>query len=347
MDNNNPNPVPPQAPQPGFQPMGQPGMPQSQSPMGNQMGQPMGQPMMNQGMPQPYPQPVYQQPIPPKQPMDPKKKKAIITWCCIGGGIIVLGIAAAIVLPIVLRVDYSTAYHTAKDLQSPIQDIYYNYDCGYVESYLDSTGTSIRSYTEYVENCKNDMSGAGNLVSQLGETEGVKRNSDIKNQFESFKSIYDSTIPNYDDLAKKLDVYLARHSFVVAADDISYSSSDSEITAAANYLINSGNETLKTYGEGWLEKYLAAAHAYQDWYNSSGYFNDKYDLKNQLDTERKNYVTANRPDIKSLYPLNLENTSKIYTEFEKLYDLISDTYEKNYNKDSGDCLEFLGEVVCD
>lgn len=330
MDNNNPNPQP-------VPPAGQPVPPQPPYPP-----QPYQQPY------QPYPpQQPYAQPKPPKPPMDPKKKKTIITWCCVGGGILILGIAAAIILPIIFRIDYHTAYQAAKELKPKVQDIYYNYECGHIEDDLDSSYTSMKTYSEYVEECKNVMSDADGLVSKLAETEGVKRNNDIKAQFESFKTAYDSVVPDADALSQKLDIYLARHNFVVAASDISYSSTDAEITAAAKYLIDSGNETLKNYGEGWLEKYLAAAHAYQDWYNSPGYYGEKYNLKNQLDTEKKNYVTANKPDVKSLYPLNLNNTSKIYSEFNKLYDLIDETYEKNYTKDSGDCLEFLGEVICD
>ena len=111
----------------------------------------------------------------------------------------------------------------------------------------------MKTYSEYVEECKNVMSDADGLVSKLAETEGVKRNNDIKAQFESFKTAYDSVVPDTDALSQKLDIYLARHNFVVAASDISYSSTDAEITAAAKYLIDSGNETLKNYGEGWLE----------------------------------------------------------------------------------------------
>ena len=83
------------------------------------------------------------------------------------------------------------------------------------------------------------------------------------------------------------------------------------------------------------------------WYTILVKRKTKIEWSPQLDTEKKNYVTANKPDVKSLYPLNLNNTSKIYSEFNKLYDLIDETYEKNYTKDSGDCLEFLGEVICD
>ena len=309
-------------------------------------GQPMGpnQPM-NNAMPmgQPYPQPMMK---PPKQPMDPAKKKKLILGLSIGGAVLVLGIAAAIIVPILLRVDYGPAYKVAKELKNDIYDIYQDYDCEYVVDYLESTYTTVKTYNDYIEGCKETMK-RSDLVDQLANTEGVKRNSEIQAKFNDFQTLYDSVIPNQEDLEKKLNAYKARHEFVITMDDVSYSSSDAEITAAANILINSGDDALKTYGEGWVEKYLAAAHAYQDFYNTPGWDSGKYAIKNNADTERKNWVSANKPDIKSLYPLNVENTSKLYSEYNKLYDLISDTYEKNYNSNSGDCVEFLGEVVCD
>ncbi len=312
----------------------------------NNFEQPMNPNMpMNGGMPM---QPTYLQPMmrPPKQPMDPAKKKNLILLISIISGVAVLGVVLAIVLPIVLRIDYAPAYAAAKELKSEVYEIYQNYDCEYVADYVDSAYTSVRTYNGYIDGCKDAMQNSG-LVDKLGNTDGVKRDSEIQTQFGVFKTLYDQIVPNYDELTAKLEAYSARHNFIVATDDISYSSSDAEITAAANNLIDSGNEILKTYGEGWLEKYLTAAHAYQDWYNSPGYYNDKYNIKNNADTERKNWVSANKPDVKSLYPLNIDNTSKLYSEYNKLYELISNAYEKNYNSGSGDCVEFLGEVYCE
>lgn len=67
---------------------------------------------------------------------------------------------------------------------------------------------------------------------------------------------------------------------------------------------------LKKYGEGLLEKELAYSRAYRAW-DAASY------------------------------------SAKISTEYNKLRDLITETYEKNYNKKSDDCLEVLGEVFCD
>ena len=326
----------------------------------NNFNQPM-QPQPQTPQPQmpypnaPYPYPSqYPRPMmkPPKQPMDPAKKKKIILVVSICSGIAILGIAAAIIIPILLRVDYGPAYAAAEELKPKIYDIYHSYDCEYVIDYVDSSYTTTKKYSEYIENCKKVYnSETDELVSKLENTDGVKRNNEIKAEFDKFKTEYVSlSSGNSDELDTKLNLWQARHNFVVAADGLSTSSSDAEYTAAANYLINSGNDTLKTYGEGWLERRIAINAAYRAWWNAS-YSNPNYSQLREDYNNKKNeysdWLAANKPDIKTVAPLNFDDTSKMYSEFTKLYNLISKTYEQNYNFGSGDCDEFLGEVYCE
>ena len=342
MDSNNFNPQP----MPNGQPMGQP--PMNGQPMPNQpMGPapyPNGQSM---GQPYPYPQPPVK---PPKQPMDPAKKKKIILIVSICSVLVVLGIVAAIVIPILLRVDYGPAYAAAKEVKPKVYDIYRSYDCEYVTDYVDSTYTSIKNYTEYIEGCKKVYStDIDELINKLGDTAGVKRNNEIDLQFQKFKDAYNSVIAGKsEDLSAKLDIWLARHNFVYTADDLNYNSSDAEFTTAANYLINSGNDALKTYGEGWLERNLEIAAAYRAYRAAPlSSWSEAYNTYTNKRNEFSDWAAVNKPDIKTIAPLNFNDTSKMYSEFNTLYDLITETYEENYNYGSGDCSEFLGVPYCD
>ena len=324
----------------------------------NNFGQPPVQPSMQPpAQPQyPYP-PQYPQPAPmppkqPKQPMDPAKKKKIILIVSICSAAVILGIAAAIIIPILLRVDYSTAYHAAKELESKIDDIYHSYDCKYVVEYVESSYTSIEKYTEYINGCKEIFnSETDELIKKLEDTSGVKQNNEIKTQFGKFKNEYYALLPDgSESLSTKLDLWKARHDFWIAADDLTMSSSDAEYTTAANYLINSGSDVLKTYGEGWLERRLAINAAYRA-YQSASYFDSNYgqlraDYNNKKN-EYNDWLATNKPDIKTLAPLEFGDTSKMNTEYDKLYELIADTYEKNYNYGSNDCSEIFGEIYCD
>lgn len=356
MDNNNfnngmPSPQNMQNNMPNMQPnMG--------APVNGQFG-PMGQPMQpgtgpnmqpNMGQMGPYPQPMMKQP---KQPMDPAKKKKIVLIVVIISILAVVGIALAIILPIVLRVDYSSAYNTAKDLKSDIYDIYQSYDCEYVIDYVDSSYTTIKRYDDYIEGCKEIYNqDVDNLVNQLENTDGVRRNAEIKTQFEKFKNEYTSlSAGDAEELSYKLSLWKARHDFVIALDGLSYESSDADFTKAASYLIDSGNDTLKTYGEGWLEWKKNLAEAYRAYNNApwSNYNNYKA-LREVFDNKKKEYedwLATNKPNINDVAPLNFNDASKMYSEFNKLYDLIRETYQKNYNSGSSDCTEFLGEVYCE
>ena len=319
--------------QPGMQ-MGQMG-PQPMQP-GMQMGQMGAQQMMR----------------PPKQPMSPAKKKKIILIVSIVSSLVVVGIVLAIVLPMVLRVDYSSAYSVAKELQPKIYDIYQSYDCENVVYYVDSDYIEMKSYNEYITGCINLFSsGADELVSKLGNTDGVKRSSEIGAQFDKFNNEYMAiSAGNVEELEHKLSLWQARHNFVVAAGDLNYSSTDAEFTTAANYLINSGNDSLKAYGEGWLELKIATAAAYRAYDNASWSDYSAYqalrDTYNKKREELDDWIAINKPDINEIAPLDFNDTYKMYTEFGNLYDLIMDTYELNYNFGSEDCYEYLGEVEC-
>ena len=137
----------------------------------------------------------------------------------------------------------------------------------------------------------------------------------------------------------------------MAKDGLSYSkSSDAEITAAANILIESGNDALKTYGEGWLAKTLETAVAYRAYNNASWSASNYSELRttyNNKASERSDWIDANKPDINTLAPLNFDDTSKMYSAFTKLYDMITTTLEKNYSYGSGVCSEFAGDVYCE
>ncbi len=308
--------------------------------MNNQMGPNMGQP---------YPPQMMR---PPKQPMDPKKKRTIILVASIVSGVVVLGIALAIILPMMLRVNYSASYKTAKELKPYIYDIYQSYDCEYIVGDVDASYVSDKEYGEYIDKCKEVYNSKTNeLVNQLENTDGVKRNEEIKNQFGKFKNEYDAlSSGNTDELDYKLGLWRAWHSFYVAVDDLSYSDTDAEFTTAGNYLINSGNDTLKSYGEGWLEWSRTVAAAYRAYDNASWSSSDYQSLRDAYynkKAEFEDWVATNKPDINAVAPLKFDDTSKMYTEFDRLYTLISDTYENNYNYGSEDCDEFLGDVYCD
>ena len=332
--------------QPGAQPInnvpnqmdGMPmGQPYPQQPMngGMPMGQPYPQQPMNGGMPmgQPYPQqPMMKSP---KKPMDPAKKKKIILIVSILSGVAVVGIALAIILPIVLRVDYTSAYEIASKMynDSTVYDIYLNYrdGCDDVSFYVDNSWTSSSSYDGLIDRCKKVYSGdVISQINELGETAGVQRNEEIKAAFDTFKTEYSKLIPdNTETLEQNLDAWKAWHSFIVDRPGIYSSVTDSEITAAANHLINSSNSDLKTYGETWLEKRLDLGNTYRKYLNDGSVSYSEYSRKR---SEFEDWVSSNEPSIETIAPIEFSSNSaaySVYEKFDELYRKIKDAYNES------------------
>lgn len=181
------------------------------------------------------------------------------------------------------------------------------------------------------------------LIDKLGDTDGVKRNSDISHYFEKLKNDY----AYLSSISERLDAWRAWHDYRYTADKLNYTSSDAEITTVANYLINSGNDTFKAYGEGWLEQTLGEVSSYRNWHNATENKSELYSVYTAKRKERSDWISANKPDIKSIVPLNLEIIPSLFSDFEKLYATVSDVYEQNYNYGSHDCRESTNKVTCD
>lgn len=295
----------------------------------------------------PMPQPMRQ----PKPPMDPAKKKKIILGVSLGVGGVVVAIIAIVVVVILMKVDYSETYRLTKEMEDKVDDISYNYDCENVVDYASSAYTSVTDYAGYVNECTATMSGVDDLLRRLGETAGVKRNSELKGMYESFQTELGKVMPNADELKARLELYNTWHKWAVLVDDIGTSSSDAEIQTAANALIESGNDILKKYGEGWLEKRLAYNQAYRTYYNVSwsdtAAYNAARTAMNNAKTELNDYIAANKPDIQALGGLNFEDTSGMKRAFTNFNNKVVELYEENYDYESGDCVELFGEVICD
>ncbi len=286
----------------------------------------------------------------PAAPMNPATKKLIILIAAIVGGLIVVGVVLAIVFLVILRVDYSETYRTAKELRPKIVAIRNDYSCERVLTNLKSEYTSDKSYGNDIESCKASFDGVEDLVKKLGETAGVKRDGDIRERYDAFVTTFDAAVPKLEVLAEKLELYQTWHKYIVAVDNLTTQDAESAFRAAAVILTSSNNEALKSYGEGWLERAWAYAQAYQAYYNSSYSDPNRDDLRDERDrtnSELKAYVASNKPEITELAPLSFNDTAKMATNFASLYDLIANTYEQHYDKDSGDCLNFLGEIHCE
>lgn len=286
----------------------------------------------------------------PKAPMDPAKKKKLIIMISSIAGAVAAGAIAIMILVLVLRVNYGETYRAARELKAEVSRLYTNGDCDYVVSSVGSEYVSEQRYDEYVESCRSAVAGIDEGTEKLAATAGVQRNKEIKAQFEAYRAALVEAFSDREELDRKLDLYAAWHKYTVMAEGLSVDeATEEEVRAAANMLAESGDEALKTYGEGWYGKTWAYVKATQDYYAAEYNDGNKETLRltmNKLRAERQSYVSENKPDILEVVPLSFAGVANMYEEFTKMYKTISTTYEKNYERGSGDCTEFLGEVIC-
>lgn len=309
------------------------------------------QPVPPQSAPAPQPtfqpgQPMPQPPRPPKQPMDPAKKKKIIMISAISGAVVLLIVLAVILIPTFFRVDYSTAYKSAKDLSPKIYEIYSDNSCNNVVDYANSTSITDEEYSDYIEGCKGEFSGVGGDVTTLGETAAVKKDSSINEAYSQFKNEYDKLAGTSDSLGEALEVYRVWHNYVLAVSKLNRrKSTETEIRSVANILIDSGISAFKTYGEGWAEKTMAMFKAYREYW--SDLLNKTFEEKNkEAENALSDYINENKPVVSDIAGIKPDDKSKMYLAWKNLYDSIREKYQENYDN-SGMCTEFLGEVYCD
>ena len=269
-------------------------------------------------------------------------KGAIITWSIIGGIVLVGGITAAIVIPIVLsQVDYKESYAIAKELKSPMSDFYYDYDdCVDVVDDADDDWYSTSTYSSYVSDCKDALKPTTiELVKKLGESSGVSRDADVKLVYDKFRTEFDKAIQSVDgDLSSKLDVYENWHKFIYNAVDMSfYSHGASDINTYAGYAINSGNDTLKAFGEQWKTKALEVAEAYKAYDDATSGTSSLYSTFTSKRNAFNTWVEENLPKVTEVLPLSFEdNAYDIDDAWDDLYDIIEAKYTKDNVSDTTD-----------
>jgi hypothetical protein len=188
-------------------------------------------------------------------------------------------------------------------------------------------------------------------INNLGETDAVKKDKDVKTLYDDFNSAYQEIVTSGEGIDEKLEAYRAMHKYLLVKENVFVNESyrnASTVSSWAQILIDTDIEEFVTYGEGWKEKLNALADAY---YSFSGIMNAEYYEKKANRDEKlkeyRNYVNDNEPDVKTLFPLKFADRSGFVEKFEDLKDLITTSYEENYDEESGDCAIVFNIVHCE
>lgn len=251
-----------------------------------------------------------------KKPMDPKKKKNIIIWSCIGGGVVIAAVVAIVLVIVLTKVDYKESYMLAAELDDKISDFYYDFDdCLDVVDDVENDWVGISSYSSYVSDCKTAVSQETiDKVNQLSGTSGVSRDGEVKAAFDKFYNEYKKATGSVnEETSKKLDVYDSWHKFVYESDDYYFysSTSESDVNKVADYAINSGNDTFKAFGEQWKEKALEALKARQAYDKATSNYSA---LNSEATSKRRalnDWRDQNLPKASEVLPLSFEGDTSV------------------------------------
>ena len=280
-----------------------------------------------------------------------KQRKGIILSSIFSFALIVAAIITASIIT-ATHIKYADTYRIAKELRVKIRDMRSDYACQKVLDYVDSPYTTMAAFSEYAEGCRTVGNDSKNLVETLGLTEGVRKDENLIRLYDGFNDVYLSAISGDEELEKTLDLYTIWHQWVIASAAVEgWDQTDTDLDAATKILIDSGDDILKSYGEGWLSRKKAVAAAYREYYFSSMADLDRraalqqvMELKQRDFTE---YEAQSRPNIKELDVLETADTAKLYARFEDMYEYIRKAYQEHYERGSGDCKELITEIVCD
>lgn len=289
-----------------------------------------------------------------KKPMDPKKKKNIIIWSCVGGGVLIAGIVAIVLVIVLTKVDYKESFAIAQKLDDKISDFYYDYDdCGDVVDKVNNTWTGTSSYSSYVSDCKNAISQETiDLVNQLGGTSGVARDGEVKAKFDAFNTDFQKAVSSVNaETGSKLDTYDSWHKFVYESDGFGFYSSTTEdkINTVANYAINSGNDTFKSFGEQWKTKAIEVLNARQAYDKATTGYSDLYKDYSSKKTALENWLEESLPKPSEVLPLSFEgNEYDVKNKWNDLESIISTKYGEKAVEDimnGGSYEDLLNELM--
>ena len=283
------------------------------------------------------------------EPSRINKGKTLIALSIIGA----VGIIIAIVLLVLdgMKVDYSGSYKVMKAAKEKVQILKADKYCGKVATYASVTYVKMETYMEDVEKCKETVGDVVEAMSGLPNTEGIVRNGDAEKLYQSFKTQLDAVVKDDANFIEMVDLYATWHKWIAAKDELEgWDQSDVDIQKAAEILIDSGNEDLKKYAEGWAKVKKAACTAYRAYHTADYLAKNRSELLQNMNKTQKEYADweeKNELDIADVLKLNRGVSAKLYTAFDELYDAIKVNYEKNYNRGSGDCMETLTDIICD
>ncbi len=280
----------------------------------------------------------------PKLNLSAKQKKIwLIVACSVVGLIVVGGILTLILLPKAFQVDYRSAYAKGKDASDAMYGVTAFESCRGVIRSVDSSYTTKKTYSNYVQKCRDNLEILKTTVSELAKESTLAGDEELGQEWAKFREIYEKTMPVYE---KMLEIYPDWHDFSVNIVELTTDSNwwktatDASVDAAYAPIVESDNARLSEWGverASLYKKYVRAYREYKEAYDA--YYAASYSAPNKTalreDMQVKSAASDEAYEIFKKY-----NTDNVISLTEVLgADLLSDDYNvSEYMSDLFDAL---------
>ena len=240
---------------------------------------------------------------------------------------------------VLTKVDYKESYTLAVELDDKIGDFYYDFDdCADVVEDVNDDWASTTTYSSKVTDCKNAIDkNTIEQVNKLAGTSGVSRDGDVKAKFDKFYDEYKKATSSVnDDTIKTLDVYDSWHKFVYESDGFGfYGATEEKINTTADYAINSGNDTFKSFGEQWKEKALEVLKAKQAYDKATTGYSSLYSDYTSKKSALEDWRSDNLPKPSEVLPLKFEgDASSIRSAWNDFVSVLGSKYGEKATEDA-------------
>lgn len=220
--------------------------------------------------------------------------------------------------------DFGSKEEYAKELYNSFGWVSFTGQCPRVSLELANYNYSEDDYQVAINDCQKKA----NRIQELMENLDGWDNEEFRSIYSDVKIKINSIAVFGDELEKELKIYAAWHKWLLNSREMDYYQLDRDIENIARPLLESGDNDLIAYGEGWvkLRKTLVMA------YVTSEVFPDNSEAQESLalaELEMSSFIESNEPQITELTTIGSgdKHPDELRQALNKLRDYIEENYE--------------------
>jgi len=270
------------------------------------------------------------------------------------GVLLIVALICVVLFKAIGSPDYGTSYQLVKELGTEFTDMWGDLDasCSAMLSQESDPNVATTEYHQYITECRQTLAQAWDTTYQLGKSSGITKDSELKQQFETFQNSMNSAFPPKQDLTKMEKTITAVHDFAVRLGTIDGKSNANDVKTAAAVLIDSGSTDWAEFGKTWQTKMLKLLDARQA-YATASYSDPQYQSiqQNYYDAldDLNTYLSEIDYEGWDNGGFHFDAIDQLETNFDALSSAVRTAYEEHYDgKNTANCVELdAGKASCD